>query len=114
MATLNKRCKCGKIIPIHIIQCGECKALKDKTYDTTKRDQDSKKFYNSKEWQRVRYKVLSVNPFCVVCERPAVVVDHIKEIKDGGAKLDISNLQPMCTRCHSIKTEEERKRRANG
>lgn len=102
-----KTCKCGAKIPRNIRSCDACEALRQKTYDTSSRDDNSKKFYNSKEWQRVRYLVLSQNPLCS-CGKEAKVVDHIVEIRKGGAKLDISNLQPMCMRCHAIKTAKER------
>ena len=49
------------------------------------------------------------NPICIECERndrisTAEVVDHIKEIADGGSVWDISNLQSLCDRCHRTKT----------
>lgn len=42
---------------------------------------------------------------------PAAMVDHIKEIKDGGARLDESNVMAMCWKCHGIKTATEKNRR---
>jgi 5-methylcytosine-specific restriction enzyme A len=38
-------------------------------------------------------------------------VDHIVELKDGGAPLDRSNLWLLCGSCHSLKTAGERARR---
>jgi len=32
------------------------------------------------------------------------MVDHIREISDGGAQLDSSNLQSLCSACHAAKT----------
>lgn len=37
--------------------------------------------------------------------------DHIKERRDGGALLDVSNGQCLCPPCHQKKTAAERARR---
>lgn len=108
MPSLNKRCSCGSIIPIQKRSCDVCNKERNKIYDKTNRNQESKKFYGSKEWQRVRYIILSKNPFCIECERPADVVDHITPITKGGDKLNLDNLQPMCHKCHAIKTQNDR------
>jgi 5-methylcytosine-specific restriction protein A len=41
----------------------------------------------------------------------ATLVDHIVPIRDGGAILDPANCQPLCRRCHDLKTVEDLKRR---
>ncbi|MFO0449937.1 MAG: HNH endonuclease [Pseudomonadota bacterium] len=38
-------------------------------------------------------------------------VDHIVELKDGGAMYDQANLQPICSPCHTKKTHKERMKR---
>lgn len=38
--------------------------------------------------------------------------DHIVELRDGGAPLDLANGQALCARCHALKTLRERARRA--
>lgn len=45
---------------------------------------------------------------------PAVIVDHVKEIADGGDPYDWDNLQSLCLPCHNRKTAAERRRRAGG
>jgi hypothetical protein len=40
--------------------------------------------------------------------------DHIVEIKDGGAQLDLANGQCLCFSHHEIKTAEARKARTSG
>lgn len=49
---------------------------------------------------------------------PAVIVDHIKEISDGGSINDPDNLQSLCFACHNKKTADEavkrRKKKRNG
>lgn len=76
-------------------------------------------FYISREWKDARAMALAVgNYHCAKCgvkgrrtpqsQGPMLVVDHIKEIKDGGAKLDQDNLQVLCARCHAKKTYRAR------
>jgi 5-methylcytosine-specific restriction endonuclease McrA len=69
-------------------------------------------FYRKQPWRKMRAYILSLNPLCVHCTdkgdvTPADVVDHIKPIKKGGAKLDESNLQGLCHKCHNRKTYYE-------
>jgi hypothetical protein len=44
------------------------------------------------------------------CSRAGVrmFADHIVEVKDGGARLDVKNGQCLCGSCHSLKTAAER------
>ena len=44
---------------------------------------------------------------------PRMFADHIVEISDGGARLDLANGQCLCGRCHSLKTAEARTARLN-
>jgi 5-methylcytosine-specific restriction protein A len=49
---------------------------------------------------------------CVECERngedrAANVVDHIIRINDGGSKLNRSNHQSLCKKCHDKKSASE-------
>ncbi len=50
---------------------------------------------------------------CQRCSRTGVrlYADHIREIKDGGARLDLANGQALCPSCHTRKTNAERDRR---
>lgn len=57
-----------------------------------------------------------MNPICAECDRhalvtPGEVVDHVKELKDGGDPWDVDNLQALCKECHAKKTGEEVKKR---
>lgn len=66
------------------------------------RDKDSS--YDA-QWQRLRLSYLSKHPLCQACEDkglivPAVLVHHIKPIKDGGAVLEERNLKALCNSCH--------------
>lgn len=56
-------------------------------------------------WQRARLAYLRRHPLCEKCAAagrtaPATLVHHINPIKDGGARLDIRNLQALCNACH--------------
>lgn len=74
------------------------------------------KFYTSAAWFEVRDRVRREArgrceaPGCGRAER-RMFVDHIVELKDGGAALDRSNLWLLCGGCHSLKTAAERARR---
>lgn len=76
-------------------------------------------FYQTTEWRKLRAAYRRAHPLCEECLRkgrtePANVVDHIKEITDGGDPLDWNNLQSLCRACHNRKTAKERQRRARG
>lgn len=67
-------------------------------------------------WKRVRDAHLRRQPLCQYCLLEGVVkaaemVDHIVEIKDGGARFKTSNLQSLCNSCHRRKTEATRRER---
>jgi 5-methylcytosine-specific restriction protein A len=74
-------------------------------------------FYQSKEWKSIRLYVLQTEPLCRKCKAygyitPADVVDHIIDIKDApDLRLEITNLQPLCERCHNRKTARDRKKK---
>jgi len=68
--------------------------------------------YSSKRWKQLRRSVLVNNPMCVgygkrkvVCNRPAVDVDHIVPVKHGGVDT-VDNLQGLCKACHTLKTRD--------
>lgn len=76
----------------------------------------SKGIYSSSKWKRLRNRFIANNPLCVHCERiglirPATVVDHIVEIRDGGDVWNTDNYQSLCRDCHQIKTGMEQRRR---
>ncbi|MDY3213415.1 HNH endonuclease [Pyramidobacter sp.] len=76
-------------------------------------------FYQSTEWRKLRGAYRRAHPLCEECLRegrtePAVIVDHVEEIADGGDPYDWDNLRSMCLACHNRKTAAERRRRAGG
>ena len=48
---------------------------------------------------------------CVRCGEPAKYLDHIKPISEGGARLDENNVQWLCTKHNSEKTNRDRMRK---
>jgi len=73
-------------------------------------------FYSSAEWIALRDRVRREAggrcqvPGCDRIER-GMIVDHIVELKDGGAPLDRSNARLMCRSHHNQKTAVERAKR---
>ncbi len=89
--------------------CVEHKKLMDREYDRYMRSRPSCEFYHSRAWRKKRADYLAEHPFCAECRREgrvtkAVVVDHIKPIREGGALLDEENLQALCSSCHAKKS----------
>ena len=73
-------------------------------------------FYSSAEWIALRDRVRrEANGRCQAqgCGRTErrMYVDHIVELKDGGAPLDRSNVWLLCASHHTAKTASERARR---
>jgi 5-methylcytosine-specific restriction enzyme A len=62
-------------------------------------------------WQRLREAVLAEDPLCRHClavgvTKAAEHLDHIVPKRRGGTDAR-ANLQPLCHRCHSLKTYAE-------
>ncbi|WP_036201492.1 HNH endonuclease [Ureibacillus sinduriensis] len=81
---------------------------KDKLYDLTKRNQESKQFYASSSWAKARELALIRDKYlCQSCLkkkrfRKAEVVHHIKELRDHPELgLELSNLISWCNKCHT-------------
>lgn len=96
----------------HERYCEKHKRVVDKQYNDYQRDKESQGFYQSAAWKSLRKLKLNRNPICEECQkqgRPikATMVDHITPIKQGGAPLDIENLQSLCYSCHSRKSIKE-------
>ena len=76
-------------------------------------------FYNSPEWNAIRRQLeRERGRRCEErgCETPRyrVILDHIRERKDGGADLDPRNLRWLCFNHHQQKTATARAARARG
>ena len=64
--------------------------------------------YKDTRWTKISREFLRANPVCCRCGAPATVVDHIIPHR-GDEELfwDSNNLQPLCFKCHQLKTLEE-------
>ncbi|WLR44399.1 HNH endonuclease signature motif containing protein (plasmid) [Bacillus carboniphilus] len=83
-------------------------------YDKHHRDQDAKRFYNSKAWEICRENVLKRDHYlCQHCLQdkiitPADMVHHIVHYRDDPSKgLDESNLISLCNTCHGKEHPEK-------
>jgi 5-methylcytosine-specific restriction enzyme A len=70
--------------------------------------------YNTQRWLRVRKRQLMREPLCCACHAHGLIVvasevDHVSPIKSGGAVFDPNNLQSLCKRHHSMKTNNDDK-----
>jgi 5-methylcytosine-specific restriction protein A len=66
---------------------------------------------STRRWRTVRAQVLADEPKCRWCGRPAAEVDHIVPLSRGGSRWDRANLQPLCSHCHDVKSEQDRRDR---
>lgn len=93
-------------------------ALKYRKVSQRRREQSTTldRFYATKEWRACRNAHIKREPLCRHCgdrgrTKPADVVDHIVERKDGGSNFANDNLQSLCHTCHNTKTGVERRKR---
>ncbi|MET4560765.1 5-methylcytosine-specific restriction protein A [Lysinibacillus parviboronicapiens] len=83
---------------------------RNKRYDEEERDPEVTKFYNSAAWKKARKlallrdRYLCQNCFSQKRFQNAELVHHIKEVKDEwDLRLELSNLECLCHRCHNQK-----------
>ncbi len=57
-----------------------------------------------RNWAKLRAEFIRANPVCVFCRHPAAVVDHVRPLTAGGARLDPGNLRSVCRKCHDLIT----------
>jgi len=90
--------------------------VKREYYDRFYRDQESKKFYQSAAWKRLKEWKLAHDPLCETCLQagltvPTDVVHHMIPIKKGTKKLELDFLVSLCHACHQAIEGEMRKER---
>lgn len=71
-------------------------------------------FYHTYRWKREAKDFIQDNPLCVRCNNsgmltPAVVTDHIIPKDKCVDPWDRTNWQPLCKKCHSIKSAQDKK-----
>jgi 5-methylcytosine-specific restriction protein A len=90
-----------------------------KSFEEVRRGSSTARGYDA-QWRRLRLIKLQADPLCEHClnageVKAAVEVDHIKRFRDRlgrinhRLRLDIKNLQSLCTPCHARKTQAERR-----
>lgn len=88
--------------------------IKREYYDRFYRDKESKKFYQSALWRKVKEMKLARDPICETCSQVgkvtvAKIVHHMIPIKKGTKKVDLDFLVSLCHACHnSVETEMEK------
>lgn len=92
-------------------------AKKDSNKYYNKHVRTGGEIYHAKQWKELRAWYVKRHPLCVVCKAKGIakaveVVDHIKEIKDGGLKFCVTNLQSLCNLHHNQKSAHEATQRA--
>lgn len=100
--------RCRRVISNDQIYCVECTARRNRDYDRTGRDKESKAFYNSKAWLTVRRQVLEkfhgLDVYQLFVNNKIVYADtvhHIIELRDDPTRsLDMGNLIPLSDRTH--------------
>lgn len=83
--------------------CRECAAFASKDYDKRRQAEHSANY--DVDWRKKSKAYLVQHPECESCRQRGRVVDatlvhHILPIKQGGARLDDTNLQALCRTCH--------------
>ena len=117
--TACRRPGCAGLVQAGVCSvCGPLRRASAAEHDE-RRGSSRQRGYDTR-WEKVRRMHLAAEPLCRMCSQagrvtPAVLVDHIQPINDGGAVLDDGNLQSLCRRCHDVKTAEDvRRRGGNG
>jgi 5-methylcytosine-specific restriction protein A len=111
----QRRKYCAETGCKEIVSAGKyCSNHGPKAKHDERRGSSSKRGYN-KTWEKVRKNYLARFPLCERCKEQgritsAVLVHHIKPIRQGGERLNPDNLQALCVSCHAlIHGEMERK-----
>jgi 5-methylcytosine-specific restriction enzyme A len=65
--------------------------------------------YDTARWKRFRLVQLRREPLCRLCagqglSAPALHVDHVRPLADGGAPFDFDNVRSLCAACHGLVT----------
>lgn len=116
----NKPCAtpgCPALVPPGTRRCQAHQRQQQRQYNQQQRPAGHA-FYQSAEWRAFRKQALAtLGTTCVQCgadgSQPYVVIelDHIKSIEEApGLALEISNVRPLCRRCHSSRTAREQGR----
>jgi 5-methylcytosine-specific restriction protein A len=110
-------CPCSPSCPVRVKRGQRCQrgAQQRERYKGTRHERG---YDNAWVKLRARFLSISAHQFCCVCERkghlvPTDEVDHIIPFngKDDPLRLEWTNLQGLCSRCHDDKHRAQRARR---
>lgn len=93
-----------------VVASGRCPTHK-RTKEQHRYNVDTRKWYYTERWKHLRAIVLSRDPVCKACVKKgyasaATEVDHIIAHRGDAERFwDSDNLQGLCKRCHSQKTQ---------
>lgn len=77
-----------------------------------KREGSDLGLYRTERWRKLSKELRGRHRACQVCGAQGhLIVDHLRELKDGGAPFDLANLIVVCAKCHGTKTYRARIRR---
>lgn len=81
------------------------------TIKVTPRDRSDAIRTRGRRWMRIRERILTRDPCCVLCwsvgvTSISVVVDHVQPLAQGGTD-DEDNLRGLCLNCHAQVTGEQ-------
>ncbi|QHI99350.1 HNH endonuclease [Xylophilus rhododendri] len=102
---------CGRLVRDGSSRCESHRRFEQRQFDQ-QRGSAASRGYDS-AWQRAREGFLRAHPLCASCEKadlvtPATVVDHIVPHRNDKVLFwTRSNWQPLCKKCHDIKTATE-------
>jgi hypothetical protein len=83
--------------------CNKCKK------ENAKEKESPHELGYDRQWATVSKMVRRNEPICRMCKtKLAKHVDHIVPLKEGGERLALSNLQPLCIECHNLKTQNDK------
>ena len=91
------------------LYCPEHQRQADYHYNHFQREPETNKRYG-RAWKRIRDRYIAAHPLCEECLKrgvyaPATEVHHRLPLSRGGTHVD-SNLEALCTPCHSKITAE--------
>lgn len=58
------------------------------------------------EWLKLRRQILKEEPYCRMCGKPSITVDHIRPKARGGSDARV-NLQALCNECRRMKDAQD-------
>lgn len=126
---LLKQCnRCGNLIPYGSAYCSKCKLIieaerekrlaecrkeNNKRYNKT-RDPKYLRFYNSTDWKVLSARYMQDRGYrCEACGVIGSEVHHKKPIQTAegwNRRLDYTNLELLCTRCHNDRHDRFKRR----